>query len=179
MGKFIFKEHRSQERTEIRERFIKPESIPPLHCNQVSEPHVGEFMDNHPRHERSEGDRDFVRLIDELKVVEGNASREFHCAYSEFGTHDEVPLFVRVFISEEFLEEFDAFDETLEHESALCDSEFCFTFSTVKVHDDIVITFILRKGMLLIWPGNKTEQVSTHELTLFKNRESLTFLFKV
>jgi len=87
--------------------FIKPEVIPPFHCDKISKPLMRNFMANNI----ASGCVHMASLLvspNESVIVE-NAARVFHSSHIVFNSKDTVTFLERVFNSKETLIELDRF----------------------------------------------------------------------
>ena len=77
----------SQGRHELREGLVQPQIIPPLHGDQVAEPHVSQLVQNGDGAALAQGLRNLG--TEDVSLQVGHAARVLHCAGVELG-HEQL-----------------------------------------------------------------------------------------
>ena len=84
------------------EALLEPEIVPPLHGNEIAEPHVGELVKvqvcmRHPRKVRP------LVCRHQRTVCNSDGTNVLHSAYPELGHVDHIVLIIGKFVAEELL----------------------------------------------------------------------------
>ena len=96
------------------EALLKPEIVPPLHGNEIAEPHVGELVKvqvcmRHPRKVRP------LVCRHQRTVCNSDGTNVLHSTYPELGHVNHIVLVVREFVAEELLIEIDSILDDAEY----------------------------------------------------------------
>ena len=97
---------RGKSRGELGERFVEPQVIPPLHGHEVTEPHVGELVEN--SEVAAFANRVGDSTAENVALNEGHRTRVLHCAHVVFGHEDLVVGRERVVVIEKVFVELEA-----------------------------------------------------------------------
>ena len=84
------------------ESLVEPEVVPPLHCHEVTEPHVCQFMQVHIVVNKVGFVRPLI-LWFEYTICESDCTYILHCTDTELGTVDHIILGKWEFVAEEFV----------------------------------------------------------------------------
>ncbi len=82
------------------ERLVQPDAVPPLHRDEVAEPHVGDLVLDHLGDPRQLGDRGGVLVAEQVRLPERHAAEVLHRSLGEVRHVDEVELRSRIGQSE-------------------------------------------------------------------------------
>ncbi len=67
------------------ERLVEPDAVPPLHGDQIAEPHVGDLVADHVGHPLELHPGRLVRVHQENRLAEGHTPQVFHGTEGEVG----------------------------------------------------------------------------------------------
>ena len=78
------------------ERLVEPDAVPPLHRDQIAEPHVGVLVRDDVGHALEFGARGAVFVDQQRGLAERDRAQVLHRARSEVGNRDQVELVARI-----------------------------------------------------------------------------------
>ena len=84
----------------LRERFVEPEIVPPLHGHEISEPHVRQFVGRESRERSALGDAHALRVEEKILVGVRDGARVLHRTVDVFGDGEKIEFVERIAPSE-------------------------------------------------------------------------------
>ena len=142
------------------ERLVQPEVVPPLHGDQVAEPHVRHLVQDHRRPELVE--RAVLAAAREVLVAQGHAAGVLHRAHVVLRHVELVVLAERVGVVERLLEELEALAGQL-HE--LLDVHVLDEgLAAVVAERDVAVLALVGVEHLVVLAGDERGDVRRHRL---------------
>lgn len=142
-------------RDEIGIGLVKPEVVPPFHGDIITEPMVGHFVSDGVGQCSVPSDGDF--LLEEIEIVEGDASWVFHGSPVVLGDEDGIVFAELVGHAEELFVELHALDRDFEDEILHSFERLFETFPAIEGEGDVVV--LLFALVLIVVACNEREQI--------------------